>query len=192
MKRIAFLVSGSGTNMENLIKRIQSGKISADPVIVISNKPGAKALEKASALGVKTVVIDHKVCADRVIFDKALSECLEQHKVDLIVLAGFMRVLTEGFVKKYHGRLINIHPALLPKFPGAHAIKDAWDAKVKETGVTVHFVDSGVDTGPVILQRKVPVLSSDTLETLEARIHQIEYDLYPEALNLVLSGKSRG
>jgi formyltetrahydrofolate-dependent phosphoribosylglycinamide formyltransferase len=190
MKRIAFLVSGSGTNMENLIKRLQTGEIPAIPALVISNKPGVKALEKAATLGVKTMVIDHKSFADRVAFDKALSECLEVHKVDLIVLAGFMRVLTEGFVKKYYGRLINIHPALLPAFPGAHAIKDAWNAKVKETGVTVHFVDSGVDTGPVILQRKVLVLSSDTLETLEDRIHSLEYEIYPQALNLILSGKS--
>ncbi len=190
MKRIAFLVSGSGTNAENLIKKIQAGEVPADPVIVISNKPGVKALEKAMTLGVKTVVIEHKAYADRAAFDRALSECLEKHKVDIIVLAGFMRVLTEGFVKKYYGRLINIHPALLPAFPGAHAIKDAWNAKVKETGVTVHFVDSGVDTGPVILQHKVSVLPNDTLETLEARIHALEYELYPQALNLVLSGKS--
>ncbi|MFA7255241.1 MAG: phosphoribosylglycinamide formyltransferase [Candidatus Omnitrophota bacterium] len=189
MKRIAFLVSGSGTNMENLIKRIQAGGIPAIPAIVISNKPGVKALEKAAALGVKTVVIDHKAHADRAAFDQALSGCLELNKIDIIVLAGFMRVLTDGFVKKYHGRLINIHPALLPAFPGAHAIQDAWDAKVKETGVTVHFVDSGVDTGPVILQRKISVLPSDTLETLEARIHDVEYEIYPEALKLVLAGK---
>jgi phosphoribosylglycinamide formyltransferase-1 len=158
---------------------------------VISNKPGVKALEKAAALGVKTVVIDHKAFADRVAFDKALGECLDSHKIDVIVLAGFMRVLTPDFVRKYYGRLINIHPALLPQFPGAHAIKDAWDAKVKETGVSVHFVDSGVDTGPIILQRKVSVLADDTLETLEARIHSLEYEIYPQALNLVLSGKSK-
>jgi len=191
MKRIAFLVSGSGTNMENLIKRIRAGEIPADPVIVISNKPGVKALEKAAALGVKTRVIDHTAYGDREAFDKALSECLESHKIDFVVLAGFMRVLTGGFVKKYHGRLINIHPAFLPAFPGAHAIKDAWDAQVKETGVSVHFVDTGVDTGAVILQRKVPVLADDTLEALEARVHQIEYEIYPEALSLVLSGKAK-
>lgn len=191
MKRVAFLVSGSGTNMENLIKRIKTGEVCADPVMVISNKPGVKALEKAVALGVKTIVIDHKVYADRTAFDMALSECLEEHQIGVIVLAGFMRVLTPDFVRKYYGRLINIHPALLPAFPGAHAIKDAWDAKVKETGVTVHFVDSGVDTGPVILQRKVPIISNDTLETLEARIHQVEYELYPQALSLVLSGKAK-
>jgi len=191
MKHIAFLVSGSGTNAENLIKRILAGEIPAVPVLVVSNKPGAKALEKAAVLGVKTIVIDHKSYADRAAFDKALDECLEQHKIDLVVLAGFMRVLTPDFVRKYHGRLINIHPALLPAFPGAHAIKDAWDAKVKETGATVHFVDSGVDTGPVVLQRKVPVLPNDTLDTLEARIHNAEYELYPEALKLILSGKAK-
>jgi phosphoribosylglycinamide formyltransferase 1 len=189
MKRIAFLVSGSGTNAENLIKKIRAGEVRAEAAIVISNRPGVKALEKAAALGVKTAVIDHKAYADRAAFDRALSECLEKHKADIIVLAGFMRVLTPDFVRKYQGRLINIHPALLPAFPGAHAIQDAWDAKVKETGVTVHFVDAGVDTGPVILQRKVPVLPGDTLETLEARIHSLEYEIYPQALNLVLSGK---
>ena len=189
MKRVAFLVSGSGTNMGNLIQRIREGEIHAKSVVVISNKLGVKALERAAAFGVKTVVIDHKAYADRAAFDQALDACLICHKIDFVVLAGFMRILTEEFVKKYYGRLINIHPALLPAFPGAHAIKDAWDAKVKETGVTVHFVDSGVDTGPVILQRKVPILPEDTLEALEARIHQVEYELYPEALELALSGK---
>lgn len=190
MKRIAFLVSGSGTNMCNLVKRIQAGEVHAEAALVISNKPGVKALEKAVAFGVQTAVIDHKAYADRAAFDEALDACLEKNRIDLVVLAGFMRILTEGFVKKYYGRLINIHPALLPAFPGAHAIQDAWDAKVKETGVTVHFVDSGVDTGPVILQRKVPVLLSDTLETLEVRIHELEYEIYPQALSLVLSGKA--
>jgi len=189
MKRIAFLVSGSGTNMENLITRIHSGEVPAVPVLVISNKPGVKALDRAKELGVPSKVISHKDYATRELFDESLAQCIDSHKIDIIVLAGFMRVLTERFVKKYHGRLINIHPALLPAFPGAHAIKDAWDAKVKETGVTVHFVDSGVDTGPIILQEKVSVLPNDTLETLELRIHSLEYELYPQALNLVLSGK---
>lgn len=190
MKRVAFLVSGSGTNAANLIQKIRTGEIRAEAAIVISNKPDAKALERAKELGVPTRVIDHKDYETRKAFDKVLAECLDSQKIDCIVLAGFMRVLTEGFVKKFHGRLINIHPALLPKFPGAHAIKDAWDAKVKETGVTVHFVDTGVDTGPVILQKKVAVLPSDTIESLEARIHAVEYEIYPEALKLVLSGKA--
>lgn len=189
MKRIAFLVSGSGTNMENLVKRIKAGDIRAEAAVVISNRPDVRALEKAAVLGVKTVVVDHKGYATRQLFDEVLAACIDSHKIDYVVLAGFMRVLTEEFVKTHQGRLINIHPALLPAFPGAHAIKDAWDAKVKETGVTVHFVDSGVDTGPIILQRKVPILPTDTLETLEARIHAVEYELYPEALKLVLAGK---
>ncbi len=175
--------------MANLIRRIQAGEIPAEAAIVISNKAGVKALERARELGVSSVVIPHKDYATREAFDAALAQCIDSHKIDYVVLAGFMRVLTEGFVKKYHGRLINIHPALLPAFPGAHAIKDAWEAKVKETGVTVHFVDSGVDTGPVILQHKVPILPADTLETLETRIHEMEYEIYPQALKLVLSGK---
>jgi formyltetrahydrofolate-dependent phosphoribosylglycinamide formyltransferase len=191
MKRIAFLVSGSGTNMENLLRRIRAGEIPADPVIVISNKPGVKALDRAKEFGVPSTVISHKDYATRELFDEALAKRIDSHKIDYVVLAGFMRVLTPDFVRKYDGRLINIHPALLPAFPGAHAIKDAWDAKVKETGVTVHFVDSGVDTGPIILQKKVSVLPGDTLETLEARIHQLEYEIYPEALKLILAGKTK-
>jgi len=189
MKRVAFFVSGSGTNMANLVKRISAGEIPAEAALVISNKSGVKALERAEEFGVPSVVISHKDYHSREAFDEALAGCIDEHKIDLVCLCGFMRVLTEGFVRKYYGRIINIHPALLPAFPGAHAIKDAWDAKVKETGVTVHFVDSGVDTGPVILQRKVPVFPEDTLEALEARIHELEYRIYPEALSLVLSGK---
>ncbi len=189
MKRIVFLVSGSGTNMENLIKKIQAGEISAEAVAVISNKPDAKAIEKARKLDVETIVLDHKSFFSREEFDEALADKLEQYEPDFIVLAGFMRLLTAEFVQKYEGRLINIHPSLLPKFPGAHAIRDAWEAKVSETGVTVHFVDSGVDTGPIILQKKVAVLPDDTIDTLEARVHKAEYEVYPEALKLLLSGK---
>ena len=177
--------------MANLIEKIKEGKVHADPVIVISNKPDVKALDRAKDLEVPSMVISHKDFVTREAFDSALDACLEKYKIDYVVLAGFMRVLTEIFVRKYYGRLINIHPALLPKFPGAHAIKDTWEAKEKETGVTVHFIDTGVDTGPVILQRKVPVLPDDTLETLEARVHEMEYEIYPEALNLVLAGKAK-
>ncbi len=190
MKRLAFLVSGNGSNMANLIQRIKKGEIrGAEAVLVISNKPDVKALVRALEFGVPSVVIPHGDYNSRESFDEALSECLDRHRIDLVCLCGFMRILTEGFVQKYYGRLINIHPAFLPDFPGGHAIRDAWNSKVKETGVTVHFVDTGVDTGPVILQKKVPVLSGDTLETLETRVHETEYNVYPEALNLVLEGK---
>jgi formyltetrahydrofolate-dependent phosphoribosylglycinamide formyltransferase len=190
MKRLAFLVSGNGSNMANLIRRIKKGEIRrAEAALVISNKPDVKALGRALEFGVPSVVISHGDYDSRESFDEALSECLDRHKIDLVCLCGFMRILTEGFVRKYYGRLVNIHPSFLPDFPGSHAIRDAWNAGVKETGVTVHFVDAGVDTGTVILQKKVPVLSGDTFETLETRIHETEYDVYPEALNLVLEGK---
>lgn len=191
MKRLAFLVSGNGTNMCNIVSKIKAGEIHADPVIVISNKSGVKSLERARELGIPTMVIPSKNYVARELFDQALSKCLDAHKIDLIVLAGFMRILTEGFVRKYYGRLINIHPALLPSFPGAHGIRDAWEAKAKETGVTVHFVDPGVDTGSMILQKKISVLPSDTLESLEARVHAVEYEIYPEALKLVIDGKAK-
>lgn len=191
MERIAILVSGSGTNMENLVRAMQSGDVPARPVIVISNKPGVGALDRAADLGVEAVVIESKKYATREAFEYVLDEVLEKKKIDFVVLAGFMRLLTTDFVRKYKGKLINIHPSLLPAFPGAHGIRDAFEAKVKETGVTVHFVDEGVDTGPVILQTKVPILPADTLESLEERVHATEYEIYPTALKLVLDGRAK-
>jgi phosphoribosylglycinamide formyltransferase-1 len=189
LKRVVFFVSGSGTNFENLVRRIQTGEIQADPVLVISDNPEAGALGRAKRLGIEAQVIDRKKYILKANFEADIIWHLEEKKVDYIVLAGFMRILSGDFVERYRGRIINIHPAYLPDFPGAHAIKDAFEAKVKETGVTVHFVDAGVDTGPVILQRRVQVDPSDTLEKLEARIHAAEYELYPEALKMVLKGK---
>ncbi len=190
MKRLAFLVSGNGTNAQNLIRKIRAGEIAAEAAIVISDNPLAGAIEKAKQLGVDAVVVDRKKYASKSEFEAAIVKILEEKKIDLIVLAGFMRILSPEFVKRYERRIINIHPAYLPDFPGAHAIRDAFEAKAKETGVTVHFVDAGVDTGPVILQRKVRVEPGDTLESLEQRIHAVEYELYPEALNRILSGRA--
>ncbi|MFA6599515.1 MAG: phosphoribosylglycinamide formyltransferase [Candidatus Omnitrophota bacterium] len=189
MKRLAFFVSGNGTNAQNLIRKILLGEILAEAALVISDNPGAGALEKARELGVEARVIDRKKYILKANFEADIIWHLEEKKIDLIILAGFMRILSGDFVARYHGRIINIHPAYLPHFPGAHAIQDAFEAKVTETGVTVHYVDAGVDTGPVILQRKVPVLPGDTLETLEARIHAVEYELYPEALKKVLTAR---
>jgi phosphoribosylglycinamide formyltransferase-1 len=186
LKRLAFMVSGNGTNAQNLIRCIRAGKLQADPAVVISDNPGAGAIEKAKQLGVQTAVVDRKQYPNKAAFETAIVSVLEEKRIDLIVLAGFMRILSPEFVTRYSRRIVNIHPAYLPAFRGAHAIRDAFEAKVKETGVTVHFVDAGVDTGPVILQRKVPVLAGDTLETLETRIHGAEYELYPEALRTVL------
>ena len=190
MFKIAFLVSGNGTNMENLVKEIQAGRIpDAKAAVVISDKPEAGALARAKKLGVETVVVDRKNFAAKTDFEKAMIHELESRGVHWIALAGFMRILSPDFVNHFHGRILNIHPSLLPAFPGGHSIKDAFDARVKETGVTVHFVDDGVDTGPIILQKKVAVEAKDTLESLETKVHAAEYEIYPEALRLVLSGK---
>ncbi len=192
MKQIAFLVSGNGTNAENLIKEIKAGRVpDAEARLVISDNPLAAALEKAAKLGVEAVVIDRKKYPSKPGFEAAIRHELEDREIDLIALAGFMRVLSGDFVRHFAGKIINIHPSLLPAFPGAHGIREAFEAKVQETGVTVHFVDEGVDTGPLIVQKKIPVDARETLETLEAKIHAVEYQLYPEALRLVISGNVR-
>lgn len=190
MSKLAVFVSGSGTNMENLIKVSKEGKLAGgEVVLVISDKPGVGAIEKAQKYGVPVIVIDRKIFKTREEFEAAIIDELTSEKVDWLVLAGFMRLLSPEFVRRYAGKIVNIHPSLLPAFPGAHGIKDAYDAKVSETGVTVHFVDDGVDTGPVILQQKISVRPGESLASLETRIHAVEYDLYPEALRMVLSGK---
>ena len=176
--------------MENLIKRMHSGEIPAKPILVISNRPGVKALERAANLNVPAKVIDHKQFASREDFDRALSAEIDATGADLICFAGFMRVLTPEFVNRYPRKLINIHPAYLPEFPGAHGIRDAFEAQAQSTGVTVHYVDSGVDTGPIILQKRVPILPGDTLEALETRVHAAEYEIYPQALCKVLGEKN--
>ena len=189
MDKLAIFVSGSGTNMENLIREIKAGRILTSAAVVICDKPGAAAIQKAENLQVPVALIDRKKFTSKEEFEAAINRELDKVKIDWILLAGFMRILSTEFVRRYKGKIINIHPSLLPKFPGVHGIRDAYEAKVKETGVTVHFVDEGVDTGPIILQRTLVVNAGETLESLEARVHELEYKIYPEALRLVLSGK---
>ena len=190
MNKLAIFVSGSGTNMENLLKEIQAGRIpGVESVFVICDNPEAPALEKAKRYSVEVKLVERKKFASKAEFEAEIVRYLLEKKIDWIALAGYMKILSPEFVKQFWGRIINIHPSLLPAFPGGHAIKDAFEAKAGETGVTVHFVDQGVDTGPIILQKKVKVAPGDTLETLETKIHQVEYEIYPEALQLVLAGK---
>ena len=189
MKRLAILVSGNGTNMGNILECIRQGKIRAEAALVVSDNPQAYALRRAEKFNVECVVVDRKKYPSKEAFEAEIRRHLDRKKIDLIVLAGFMCILSSLFVKGYPLRILNIHPALLPQFPGVHAVRDAWEAKAKTTGVTVHFVDEGVDTGPVILRREVPVESKDTLESLEKKIHEVEYELYPEAIQLILDGK---
>ncbi|KAF9817790.1 hypothetical protein SFRURICE_013523 [Spodoptera frugiperda] len=163
----------------------------ADICLVVSNKKDAYALQRAEKAGVPALVFNHKDYASREEFDRAVSEALEAHKVDIVCLAGYMRILSSEFVKKWHGRLLNIHPSLLPRHPGLHAQRQCLDAGDRESGCTVHFVDEGMDTGPIILQERVPVLQKDTVESLTERIHEAEHRAYPRALRLVATGRSR-
>lgn len=186
MKKLAIFVSGSGTNLENLIIEAFNGRIPAQIGFVFTDNPQAGAIAKAKNYGVRVEVADRKAFKTKSEFEAEIIRLLEASPVEYIVLAGFMRILSPEFVRKYKGKIINIHPSLLPAFPGAHGIRDAFEAKVAETGVTVHFVDEGVDSGQIILQKKVAVAAGETLENLEAKIHAVEYEIYPEALRKVL------
>ncbi|XP_041979578.1 trifunctional purine biosynthetic protein adenosine-3 isoform X1 [Aricia agestis] len=190
-KKVAVLVSGNGSNLQALLDaaRDESQCLCADIALVVSNKSSAYALTRARVAGVPAVVFNHKDYASREEFDRAVSAALESHKIDIVCLAGYMRILSAEFVHKWNGRLINIHPSLLPRHPGLHAQRQCLAAGDDHSGCTVHFVDEGMDTGPIILQEKVPVLADDTEETLTERIHQAEHRAYPRALRMVATGR---
>ena len=190
MKKLGILISGRGSNFEAIARNIQAGKIPGEIGVVISNKEEAAGLAIARQMGLNAVCIPSKG-KEREAFERELVAALREHGVDLVCLAGFMRVLTPYFIREFKGRILNIHPALLPSFPGVEAQKQALDYGVKWTGCTVHFVDEGVDTGPVVCQAAVPVLDDDTVETLAARILKEEHRIYTEAVNLVLEDKIR-
>ncbi len=193
MKSIVILISGRGSNMEAIVgARIPGVRIAA----VISNRPGAEGLAFARSHGIATAVVDHTAHADRASFDAALAECIDAHAPDLVVLAGFMRVLTDGFVRRYEGRLLNIHPSLLPAFPGLHTHRRALEAGVKLHGATVHFVTAELDDGPIVVQAAVPVRADDDEAALAARVLAQEHVIYPQAVRWFaedrLSFDSRG
>lgn len=183
-KKIAIMASGRGSNMDAIIDAAKVGRINAEVSAVISDKKGAAALSKASDAGIPAYFVSRARAADRDAFERDLLEILERHSVDLICCAGFMRVLSAGFVNRYKGRIMNIHPALLPAFPGLFAQQQALDYGVKVSGCTVHFADAGTDTGPIICQRAVDVLETDTAESLAERIIQKEHEAYVEAVRL--------
>ena len=185
--RVGILISGRGSNMAALLAAMKDGRVAADPVVVVSNVPGAAGLEHAQAQGVATAVVDHKAIKPRDAHDRAVLEVLRRHRVDLVCLAGYMRLLSPTFIEAYRGRILNIHPSLLPAFPGLDAQRQALEAGVKVSGCTVHLVDETLDHGPILLQSAVPVLPDDTVETLSARILEQEHRLYPEALALLAS-----
>ena len=188
--RIVVLASGSGTNLQAILDKLHGRRL-VEVAAVGSDKPGAGALQRAAEAGIDTAVFPADAYADRMGRDAAMGDWVESHHPGLVVLAGYMQLLTEPFVARFAGRIVNIHPALLPDFPGLDAIGQALEAGVQETGVTVHFVDEGVDTGPVIVQRRVPVPVGRERGVLEAAVHTVEHELYPEAIRMIARGAVR-
>jgi len=187
--KIGVLVSGSGSNLQAVIAQIENGTINAEIVCVISNRGDAYALERAKRHRIPAIHLDHRLYTGREAYDAALVETLREFGVQLVVLAGFMRIVTPVLLDAFPHAIMNIHPALLPAFPGLHAQQQALDYGVKVSGCTVHFVDAGTDTGPVIIQAAVPVLPGDTEETLSARIQAEEHRIYPAAIRMFAEGR---
>jgi phosphoribosylglycinamide formyltransferase 1 len=188
-KRVAVLISGRGSNMTALIEAAQAKDYPAEIVLVVSNRPDAAGLARAREAAIATAVVDHRPFgADREAFERALDDELRKRGIEIVCLAGFMRLLTSWFIGRWRGRILNIHPALLPEFKGLDTHRRALEAGVKRHGATVHFVVEETDAGPVISQQSVPVLQGDTEATLAARVLEIEHRIYPEALRLVAEG----
>jgi phosphoribosylglycinamide formyltransferase-1 len=188
--RIVVLASGSGTNLQSILDKLH-GREGIEVVGVGSDRPGARALERAEAAGVETAHFAPSEHPDREARDAAMGEWIESRGADLIVLAGYMQLLSPGFVARFRNRVVNVHPALLPAFPGLDAIGQALEAGVETTGVTIHFVDEGVDTGPPILQREVAIPASRDRAELEEAVHALEHELYPEAIRMIARGLVR-
>lgn len=190
-RRVGILISGRGSNMKALIEAASGPGFPAEIVTVLSNRADAGGIAVARAAGIATQILPHKNYPDRAAFDAALDAALRAAKVEIVCLAGFMRLFTDGFVEAWRGRMLNIHPSLLPSFPGLHPQQQALDAGVRFSGCTVHFVTPVMDSGPIIAQAAVPVHPGDTAEMLEARILAAEHRIYPAALALVATGKAR-
>lgn len=187
--RFGVLISGSGTNLQSIIDACAAGLIAGEVVVVISNREDAYGLERAKFAGIPAIFIDPRACDGADDYNHRVREALELESVECVVMAGYMRLLGSEVLGAWPMRVVNIHPALLPSFAGAHGIGDAFDYGVKVTGVTVHFADEVFDQGPIIAQEAVEVLEDDTLETLEARIHDVEHRLYPAALAALADGR---
>jgi phosphoribosylglycinamide formyltransferase-1 len=187
--KIAVLISGRGSNMKSIVVAAKRGLIKADVSLVLSNRVNAAGLEFARSENIETVILAHKEFPDRENYDRKVVEVLKERRIDLVCLAGFMRLLSPVFVQAYPGRIMNIHPALLPAFPGLHAQMQAIEYGVKVTGCTVHFVDEGLDSGPIILQKMLEVRADDTEETLSERLLPLEHATYVEAIRLFFENR---
>jgi phosphoribosylglycinamide formyltransferase-1 len=189
--RIAVFASGIGTNFQAIVDAVACGKLDVIVELLVCDRPQAPVIERARLAGVSTFVFRSKDYASREIYEAEIIAELEAHHIDLIVMAGYMRLITDTLVKPYYGRIINVHPSLLPAFPGVNSIAQALEYGVKLTGVTVHFVDGGLDSGPVIAQQAVELTSNDTEATLAERIHALEHLLYPQTIALIRAGRVR-
>ncbi len=186
---IAVFASGNGTNFQAIIDRVKDGYIPANIALLVTDNKDAYALERAGKAGIESFILSPKGFKTREEYDRAVVKKLKKKEIDLVVLAGFMRLISSYFVKEYKNRILNIHPALLPSFKGTHGIKEALEYGVKVTGPTVHFVDEDLDSGPIILQEAVTVCDNDTEESLHQRVHDKEYEIYSKAIKLVAEGK---
>lgn len=182
LTRAVVLISGSGSNLQAFIDQIDTGDLPIQLSLVISNKADAYGLERAKSAGIATAVVDHKRYASRLAFDQALIAAIDEVRPDIIILAGFMRILTPDFVNQYTNKLVNIHPSLLPKYPGTNTHQRALDAGDEWHGASIHFVVPEVDAGPIILQGRLPIMPNESAESLQQRIHKIEHQLYPQAI----------
>ncbi len=186
--KIVVLISGNGSNLQAIIDQIKTGEIKAEVSAVISNRAGVNGLKRAEKAGIDNIVLEHTNFTDRESFDQSLAQIIESYEPDLVVLAGFMRILGDKFVEEFKGKLINIHPSLLPKYKGLHTHKRALENKDKEHGASVHFVIPELDSGNIILQGVVAVKTDDTEESLAKRVHRIEHIIYPKAIQLLVEG----
>lgn len=191
MTRIAVFASGSGSNFQAIVEQLRTKHQSVEISLLICDKPGAYVVERAKNLGVSSFVFPLKDFGSKEAYETAILEVLKEHEIDFIVLAGYMRLVGQTLLEAYEGKMVNIHPSLLPAFPGLHAIEQAWEAGVTETGVTVHYVDSGLDSGPIIEQQKVMVTEEDTLDTLEAKIHAVEHEMYPRIILELVNNRQK-
>lgn len=187
--KLGVLISGSGTNLQAIIDAIAEGSLDAEIRVVISSRPDAYGLVRAKEAGIQTIALSKDVYADPDIANEAIATELVHAGCDYVVMAGYMRMLGEAVLVAFPDRVLNLHPALLPSFKGAHAIRDAYDAGVKVTGVTVHFANAEYDKGPIVAQRAVDIAEDDTLESLEEKIHAVEHELYPEVLRWIAAGR---
>ena len=187
--KLGVLISGSGTNLQAIIDRIAEGTLNATIELVVSSRPSAYGLKRAQAAGLQTLTLDKTIYEDPIQADMVIATELKQHNVDYVVMAGYMRMVHDPILLTFPNRVLNLHPALLPSFKGAHAIQDAYDYGVKVTGVTVHSADNRYDCGPIIAQRALPVEEGWTVDELEAHIHEIEHQLYPDVIELLAEGR---